>query len=229
MPIPVEEIRGWIGDATSRLLGDTIGMSEAEWHSPSSLPGWSRAHVATHLARNADDFATIAADPDCHEAGKHDPDERFLILEDGADRSGMELQIDLDTSAGALDRAWREVDDWSRPIAIGGETHPLAVLPLIRLHEVAVHHLDLGLGTCVDDLPPEMAAWLLRWVLSRLAGTHGQAMTVTATSGTTATIGSGRVLRKVSGTDARLWAWLSGRAPADTVEGARGVTMELLA
>jgi len=227
-PVPVDDVRVWIGDVTSRLLGDTIGMSEAGWHSPSLLPGWSRAHVATHLARNADRFATIVADGSC-DGPCADPDVQFLELECGADRTGIDLQIDLDSSAGALDRAWRSVDDWDRPIRIGDDEQPLSVLPLIRLHEVAVHHLDLDISAFVDDLAPETAAWLLRWVLSRFVGTHGPAMTITSSSGQTATVGSGRVMRKVSGTDQRLWAWLCGRAPADAVDGARGLSMDLLA
>ena len=40
--------------ATQSLLRDTIDLDEEQWHAPSLLPGWSRAHVATHIARNAD-------------------------------------------------------------------------------------------------------------------------------------------------------------------------------
>jgi len=44
-----------------------------------------------------------------------------------------------------------------------------------------------------------------------------------------AELGTGGELRTVSGSDARLWAWLSGRLPADGVAGARGLQPPLLA
>ena len=51
---PMETVRKRKLEATQRLLGDTIGMDEDQWRAPSLLPGWTRAHVAVHLARGAD-------------------------------------------------------------------------------------------------------------------------------------------------------------------------------
>ncbi len=228
-PIPVDAVRRWIGDATSRLLGDTIGISEADWRAPSLLPGWSRAHVATHVARGADDMGELATHPYRGLDHSSDTDERFLALEEGADRPGVQLQLDLDTSASIMHRLGNDVADWNIPVAVNGTTYPLATLTVMRLHEVCLHHLDLNMSCDVDAIDPDAAVWLLRWVLSRPLDTGGWAMTIQATSGTSATIGAGRVQRKVSGTDARLWAWLTGRVDADAVEGAKGVTFGLLA
>ena len=228
-PIPVDAARHWIGDATSRLLGDTIGMSEAAWREPSLLPGWSRAHVATHVARGADDLSSLAVDPTRGLDHSADQEARFVALEHGADRPGISLQLDLDQSASAMHRSWNDVADWDAPVTILGMSCTLATLAIIRLHEVCIHHLDLRTGSDVDAIDRDAAVWLLRWVLSRVAGPAGRAMTITAASGTSATIGSGRVHRNVSGTDARLWAWLSGRADASGIDGARGLTFELLA
>ena len=50
----VASLRKYKVEATQRLLGDTIAISEQAWQEPSRLPGWTRAHVAAHLARNAD-------------------------------------------------------------------------------------------------------------------------------------------------------------------------------
>ena len=223
--IPVETVRGWIGSATTRFLGDTLGMSEAAWHGPSRLPGWTRAHVATHVARNADQIIAVLRDPNAASYNGHDSTALFLALERGADRPGVDLQLDVDTSASELDRVGRAVADWSRPIQFNGKTRPLATLLLLRLHEVCAHHLDLGLetGATIDDLDTDAGIWLLRFVLGCGAREYGEAMTINSSSGLTATLGSGRVRRKVSGTDASLWAWLIGRLDADSVEGARGL------
>ncbi len=43
-------------EATQALLGDTIRLGDDQWQEPSDLPGWTRAHVATHIARNAEAF-----------------------------------------------------------------------------------------------------------------------------------------------------------------------------
>jgi hypothetical protein len=41
--------------ASEHLLDTAAGFSDANVRGPSLLPGWSRGHVLTHLARNADD------------------------------------------------------------------------------------------------------------------------------------------------------------------------------
>ena len=47
-------VRALVTASTQRLLGDTIGVDDDAWRAPSRLPRWSRGHVATHLARQAD-------------------------------------------------------------------------------------------------------------------------------------------------------------------------------
>ena len=42
-------------DAGSDRFADVVaGLSEAALRGPSLLPGWTRGHVATHVARNAE-------------------------------------------------------------------------------------------------------------------------------------------------------------------------------
>ena len=50
----LEAVLHLVSTTTARLLGDTIALSDDEWRAPSRLPGWSRAHVASHVARQAD-------------------------------------------------------------------------------------------------------------------------------------------------------------------------------
>src|SRR5258708_29681256 len=40
--------------ASERLFDTAARLSDADVRAPSLLPGWSRGHVLTHLARNAD-------------------------------------------------------------------------------------------------------------------------------------------------------------------------------
>ena len=43
-----------LATATGQLLGDLDDLSDAQVAGPSLLPGWTRGHVLTHLARNAE-------------------------------------------------------------------------------------------------------------------------------------------------------------------------------
>lgn len=228
--IPVAEVHRWTAEATQRLLGYTIGISDPAWHEASPLPGWSRAHVATHLARNADRLREVV---EAAVAGRPQPpaptrEVRLAALEEGADRGGLELQIDLDTSAGALQQAIDKVTDWNAPIRLHGAALTLAAVPLVRLHEVVIHHLDLDCGFGPDAIEPAAAAWLLRWVLDLLADAGLPALRIEGDS-LVADLGSGDDRLTVSGSDARLWAWLSGRLPAAGVAGSDGYQPGLLA
>ena len=228
--VPVEELHSWKQEATQRLLGYTIGISDEEWHRPSPLPGWSRAHLATHLSRNADHLKLIA---DAVDAGLPQPvapskADRLAELERGADRTGLELQIDLDTSAGALQNTIERLTNWTAPVRLRGRDWPLSVVPLARLNEVCIHHIDLDCTFSPDTVDPAAAAWLLRWVLDLLADTDLPAMRLEGDS-LVAELGNSGEARTVSASDARLWAWLSGRLPASAVAGADGLQPQLLA
>jgi maleylpyruvate isomerase len=228
--IPVADVHRWVADATQRLLGFTISISDDQWRRPSGLPGWSRAHVATHLARNADHLRAVV---DAAAAGLPQPaqptaEQRLSSLEAGADRDGLALQIDLDTSAGALQAAVDRVTDWSSPVVVHDRQVELATVPLVRLHELCVHTLDLDCGFSADAVDPGAAAWLLRWVLELLADADLPALRVEGDSLAADVGGTGERVR-VSGSDARLWAWLSGRLPASAVSGADGLQPALLA
>ena len=42
-----------LADATAGLIMGVGGLTDADPREPSLLPGWTRGHVLTHLARNA--------------------------------------------------------------------------------------------------------------------------------------------------------------------------------
>ena len=48
-----------LGESTDRLLATAGVLTDAQVAGPSRLPGWTRGHVLTHLARNADGFANL--------------------------------------------------------------------------------------------------------------------------------------------------------------------------
>ncbi len=55
------ELSDQVDAATQRLLDDARTLSEADLRAPSLLPGWTRAHVVAHVARNADAMRNVLA------------------------------------------------------------------------------------------------------------------------------------------------------------------------
>lgn len=229
-PVPLEDVHRWKTELTQRLLGYTIAFTEDEWHQPARLPGWSRAHLATHLARNADELTAILTEV---EAGRPQPEPTQAAtqraqLEAGADRNGLALQIDLDAASSALQQAIEQVSDWDVPITLHGQRLPLSALPLDRLHEVSLHLLDLDCGATIEVFPAGAAEWLLRWALFRLQDAGLPSITLT-TESVQDTIGSGTdVPLSISGSDANVWGWLTGRFGPASVDGADGLILPLL-
>lgn len=227
---PPAEVHRWLADATQRLLGHTIGISEIEWHQATALPGWTRAHVATHLARNADYLtnALTAIEAGEPEPSRPGPADERRILEEGADRSGLDLQIDLDTSAGALQRAIDTISDWTGAhIVLHGQSWPLDRLPLARLNELEMHHYDLDPDRDLGLVDPDEPGWLLRWVIDRRRQHELPALRLIGTS-VDVECGSGTARLEVRGSDIELWLWLSGRGRTGQVVGAENVVLPLL-
>ncbi len=48
-----------ISEATDRLIESASALADGQLRDPSLLPGWSRGHVLTHLARNADGLSNL--------------------------------------------------------------------------------------------------------------------------------------------------------------------------
>lgn len=213
--------------ATQRLLGDTISLDDDAWQQLTRLPGWTRAHVATHLARNADSFRGVveevlvgAPEPMYRPTDKH-PGE----IEVGSERNGLSLQIDLDTSASALEEAFGQLSaaQWDASVGLGNSRVSVRQLPLARLAEVIVHHVDLDCGFSFDEVDTETARWLLEWIVFRSPDrAEHPPVVLRSASGLQATIGDGSA-GMVSGQDAQLLGWLTGRLDADVVEGADGL------
>lgn len=218
--VPLASLRKYKLDATQHLLGDTIAISEQAWQEPSRLPGWTRAHIASHLARNADALVRAVDSVLMGRRGlMYDSDEdREQAIERGSERSGLELQIDLDTTAGRLNRRFNVLHSVPGELMvelITGDLLRSHLLPLLRLNEVVLHHSDLDCGFQLAQLDPNIARLLLEWNVLNLAPGQGNVMRLVSETGfraDVATIGPAGV---IEGGDALLLGWLTGRLEAD--------------
>lgn len=226
------EVLGLVRTATARLLGDTITVVDADWRARSRLPGWTRGHVATHIARHAEAMMRLVRWAETGERSEMyaSSQQRDSEIEAGSGRPGLELQIDLDTSSGELEHAFStldEADAWDAGVELrGGLKVPARLLPLARLTEVVIHHVDLDIGFEVDDIEETTAAWLLEWSAFRLRNRDEfPRLDLTSTTGLSIAIGSSGTPIDVSGTNARLLGWLTSRSNASTVSGAADLTL----
>jgi maleylpyruvate isomerase len=222
----LETVRLLVAQATHRMLGDTIGVSDEDWRRPSRLPDWTRAHVATHLARQADGIGRLThwARTGERQDMYSSADQRESDIEAGAGRTGLELQVDLDTSAGRLAQAFDALDQadaWDAVVEMrGGMQVPARLLPLARLLEVVIHHVDLDVGFDVGDIDQQTAEWLLEWCAFRLRGRDEfPRLVLTSDSGFTIHLGSSGEPRPVTGSSSSLLGWLMNRVDSSAVDG----------
>jgi maleylpyruvate isomerase len=149
--------------ATDRVLATVDEFSDADVRAPSGLPDWTRAHVLTHIARNADGIRNLAhwartgEERPMYPGG---PPARAAAIEEGASRQVGDLRLDLDESAERLLAAFADfpADGLTREVGgPGGATWIGWELPLMRMREVEIHHVDLVAGYTAGDWAPEFA------------------------------------------------------------------------
>lgn len=224
-------LRGLVTTATQRLLGDTIAVGDENWRAPSRLPGWTRGHVATHIARQADGLVRLTGWARTGERQDMyaSAEQREADIDAGSGRDGLELQIDLDTTAGRLDEAFDSLDApaWDTVVQLRGGTQvPARLLPLARLLEVVIHHVDLDIGFEMSAVDPATAEWLLEWCAFRLQERDEfPRLDLTSDSGFAISLGSAGPPRPVSGSSADLLGWLMTRVDGSAVRGANGLRL----
>jgi maleylpyruvate isomerase len=156
--------------ATSRLLVTAKTLSDAEVLAPSGLPGWSRGHVLTHVARNADSLVNLltwaATGVECAQYANKEA--RDTAIEAGAGRPAAEQVADVEASHQRFRDAVSAMPPggWQHDVRwLSGEPRPATKILDARLREVAIHHLDLDAGYPASDWSSQFALRILVAVL----------------------------------------------------------------
>ncbi|MER6116569.1 maleylpyruvate isomerase family mycothiol-dependent enzyme [Streptomyces sp. NPDC001743] len=198
-------------EATDRLLSATEKLDDAALAEPSRLPGWSRGHVVAHLSRNADALANVLRGRPMYA----DSETRDRDIERDAPRPQAEQLADLAASADRFLAAAAVPADWSRTVELrNGVTDAASRVPFRRRGEVELHHVDLGVGYELEDLPDEFTAREIDFLAERFTGHPAVAPSGLADhTGRTWTTGGGAEGGSVvvRGTASDLLGWLSGR------------------
>jgi maleylpyruvate isomerase len=206
--------------ATARVLATAARISDQQAREPSALPGWSRGHVLTHLARNADGLANLLI---WARTGVVTPqyasvDVRNEEITAGADRPARELIVDFADSATAFDAEVARLrdEDWAAEVrSITGAPHAAWFTLWRRLSELEIHHVDLDAGYRPVDWPPDFARECLQRVTADFARPDCPAALLRVTDdGSEHRIGPPEQAPgvTVSGRSHALLAWLVGRS-----------------
>lgn len=205
--------------AIDRLVASASELSDDQMREPSLLPGWSRGHVLTHVARNGDGLLNLLI---WAETGTETPqypsmEARTADIEAGASRSADELTADIASSAKAFFARAHALPDeaWLAQVrAMRGPAQPAWFVLNRRLFEVEVHHADLGANYGPSNWPD----WFVSDELYRVTGDYSQKPASPAAVLNDSSSGRQYFLRTdddsaatVSGPGYALLAWLIGR------------------
>lgn len=202
--------------ATERLLSALMKLDGSAVHEPSQLPGWSRGHVLAHVARNADALVNVLAGKPMYASGET----READIQSGAPRPLDEQLDDVRVSASRLDTAFSALgeDDWNRTVTLrNGITEPASAIPFRRRIEVELHHVDLGIGYALEDLPGSFLDRELANMAKRFTGHPdiAEAVELRAEDGRSWHTGAEEAPAEgplvVVGSPAALVGWLTGR------------------
>jgi maleylpyruvate isomerase len=159
------------GVETAFALMDSVigGLTDEDARGASRLPGWTRGHLLTHIARNADSHRGMVEGALRNEVVEQYPggaEQRTADIEAGADRSADDLLIDVYVSQRALANAWAELPDdgWDRPMSSWHEIRPVRDGVLQRWREIIVHLVDLDIGVDRAQLPAEYVVRDAEWL-----------------------------------------------------------------
>jgi maleylpyruvate isomerase len=204
-----------VQSATERLLTTAHGLTDAT--SPSLLPGWSRGHVLTHIARNADGAVNLLT---WARTGVVTPqyaswDARVADIEAGAPRPIKEQVDDLTEACARFAEAVAQMppEAWARTVrGTTGPDLPAALVMWSRLREVEIHHVDLGAGYGPADWPDAFSVRLARWLATGFAARpDAPSMLLRAPELGELPFGEGATTPVVSGPTWAIVGWLTGR------------------
>ncbi|MGW3204948.1 maleylpyruvate isomerase family mycothiol-dependent enzyme [Streptomyces sp. NPDC001135] len=215
-----------VRDATERLLRAVAELDNASLAEPSRLPGWTRGHVLAHLARNADALVNVLEGRPMYASAEA----RDADIERDAPRPLDDQLADLRETAARFQAVGDAPADWTRTVELrNGVTDSASRVPFRRWVEVGLHHVDLGIGYELEDLPAEFTQREIGFLVERFFG-HPEVPATRVTDGTHAW-STGREAAEpevtVHGAPADLLGWLAGRREGAALKATGGALPKL--
>ena len=198
---------------TGLLIRTAQTLDDESLREASLCEGWTRAHVLSHLARNADGLGNLVswAITGTPLAMYASPGAREADIAAGSTRGAREIVTDLRESAERFASAApglagppeaAEVEMRTGRKVLGGQ------LPTLRLLEVVFHHVDLDAGYTFADADPGFVRRSIGNSVIRMnASSQRPSVMLRNDSGNTWSLGEST--QEVTGTNAALLLWLA--------------------
>ena len=210
---------------TSLLVATAAALDDESVRAASLCEGWTRAHVLSHIARNADGLTNLVswAVTGTPLAMYDSPQARERDIVAGSTRRVREILTDLEDSASRFASAavglagppeQREVQMRTGRTVLGSQ------LPTLRLLEVVFHHVDLDDGYTFADADPGFVKRAITIGVAQIrAKGREPSIMLRGDHGDTWSIARGA--QDVTGSNAALLLWLArGDAAAVSSEAA---------
>ena len=199
---------------TERLLSTAASLRNDAVLAPSLCEGWSRGHVLSHVARNADALVRVCdvALTGTTDTMYDDAEARDADIARGARRSADDQATDIRDSAARLAERLQALRPEHAEVRVertpGGFPIEVRMVPFMRLREVVYHHVDLDAGYTFGNAPAEVVALFLRDAVNRLAHDDSPpSLHIATTEGDDHTVGDGTT--RVTGARADVLMWLA--------------------
>jgi maleylpyruvate isomerase len=202
-----------LAQETTLLVATAAGLDDEGFRVPSLCEGWTRAHVLSHLARNADGLGNLVswAVTGIPVAMYESEQARDADIAAGSTRSARQIFTDLEQSAARFASAAAglagpaeqvEVEMRTGRTVLGGQ------LPTLRLLEVVFHHVDLFAGYTFADADPGFVTRAIDNAAQRFTRSSARpSVLLRGDNDRTWSIGEGAP--EVTGTNAALLLWLA--------------------
>jgi maleylpyruvate isomerase len=223
----VDDVLDQLAQATAGLTTGISGLTDAEAREPSLLPNWTRGHVLTHLARNAEGGTRLLGWALTGVPSYEYPsvEDRAAAIEAGADRPAAVLIADVRATAEALADAAAKLppDSWQHLVTwTTGEQTPADLVVRSRLAEVLIHHVDLHLAFSPASWPAPFVDNMLTIATGALMSRSPAPLSArldASDTGRSFQVGTAADVIGIRGTEADLLAWLLGRSDGAGLSG----------
>lgn len=168
----------WGADGAAHLRGLMSRLGDEAFAAPSALPGWTRGHLLTHVARNAEAMINLLT---WARTGVETPayasrEQRDADIQAGARRPPEVIRSDVVTTSDRLAQVVKAMPEqaWSRRIRDAqGRAVPATDIAWLRAREMWIHSVDLDVGATFEDFPAPMLDELVSDVVASMAERQG--------------------------------------------------------
>ncbi|OKJ06738.1 maleylpyruvate isomerase family mycothiol-dependent enzyme [Kitasatospora sp. CB01950] len=220
-----EQLRATV-ESTDELLHTLAELKPEALFEPSALPGWTRGHVLTHIARNADSLVILLNNA---RTGQDLPQYASAAARDADIEAGSGRPLDVQL-ADVRESQQRFVDaarllapeHWQAVLTHrSGYRFPAWQLPGKRQAELEYHHVDLNAGYTPAHWPEQFAIAEFHRLGTHFGALEGLPVLrlIAEDAGVEARLGgAGEPELTVEGPVRALTGWLSGRSDGDGLQ-----------